>query len=246
MRSQALNLKLVAVSISMAFMLGCTPHKSAVESEESPLQAKTDDAFNWSIDQATMAYLSGPSSPWSSLSILQRGAEKAARSKPVVTPVHLKSEALAQSLQSQLEVDPLIAAKLAPLIEKSAAKYSVPSYLIAAVINKETEFDNKKRSSAGAIGLAQIMPNVWGKECKGNLRKDAINLDCSAKILAHYYELTGDWEQALAFYNVGPGKYERSRKARTVGHRYASGVMSDMGRIKQEREFVLASIQQRL
>jgi len=245
-RSQALNLKMLVVSISMAFMLGCTPHQTATDIAESPIQAKRDDALERSIDQATMAYLSGPSSPWASLSILLKGAEKPAPIKPAAAPAHLKSEALAQSLQSQLEVDPQIAAKLAPLIERSAAKYSVPSYLIAAVVNKETEFDNKKRSSAGAIGLAQIMPNVWGKECRGNLRVDAVNIDCSAKILAHYYDLSGDWEQALAYYNVGPGKYERSRKARSVGHRYAAGVMNEMGRIKQEREVVLASIQQQL
>lgn len=246
MRSQALNLKLIAVSISMAFMLGCTPHKIASGIDESPLQAKMDDSLERSIDQATMAYLSGPSSPWASLAILQKSAEQSPKAKPAVAAAHMKSEALAQSLQSQLEVDPQVAAKLAPLIEKSAAKHSVPSYVIAAVVNKETEFDNKKRSASGAIGLAQIMPNVWGKECEGNLRLDAANIDCSAKILAHYYELSGNWEQALAFYNVGPGKYESSRKARSVGHRYASGVIVDMGRIKQERELVLASIQQQM
>lgn len=244
MRPQALFHKLTLLGLMVALSTGCVAQKGSFESEKTPLEAKLADSPDPLVDQASMAYLSGIASRWVNFQFKPREAVTANPQPPMTTaPVKLKEVALATTLQNELEVDPQIASKLAPLIEKSAAKHDVPPYLIAAVVNEETEFDSKKRSSAGAIGLAQIMPNVWGKECGGNLRQDAANIDCSAKILAHYHELTGDWEQALAFYNVGPGKYEKSRKARSIGHKYASSVMYSMGKIKQGRELILASIQ---
>lgn len=228
----------------MAFLLGCTPQKMASMSDEPPVQAKRDDVSELSLDRAALAYLTGPTAPWSRLLAVSRQSAPEPPVKPKPVTAQHRSAALAKTLQKELEVDPRVASKVAPLIEKSAHKYNVPPSLIAAVVNRETDFDNKKRSSAGAIGLAQIMPNIWGKECKGNLWQDSVNIDCSAKILSHYYELAGDWEQALAFYNVGPGKYQRSPTARVVGHRYASSVMTSMSKIKEGRAMVLASIEQ--
>ena len=47
-----------------------------------------------------------------------------------------------------------------PLIEQYATRSEVPAALVRAVVQVESGFDPTARSSAGAIGLMQLMPDT--------------------------------------------------------------------------------------
>ena len=124
--------------------------------------------------------------------------------------------------------------KIKPAVEqirKSAALHDVPPTLLAALIHRESGFRHGVVSRSGAIGLSQILPKVWAKECAG-LRTMPGNVDCGAKVLRHYYEDGGSWEKALAYYNVGPGAYQRSARSRATGSSFARQVMQGKGKIE--------------
>ncbi len=126
--------------------------------------------------------------------------------------------------------------KIKPAVEqirKSAELHDVPPTLLAALIHRESGFKHGLVSRAGAVGLSQILPRVWAKECAG-LRTMPGNVDCGAKVLRHYYEDGGSWEKALAYYNVGPGAYQRSARSRATGSSFARQVMQGKGKIEMQ------------
>jgi len=242
-RSYVFSPKLLSASVCMTLLIGCAPISSLQRS--APADNPAFRANQVLINQATNAYLEGSVSYWDWFRTpeIRQTVQPPAVTQPLNIDSNLKAKALAGTLQAKLEISPKVAINIAPLIEKSAETHQVPSSLIAAVVNAESEFRSGRRSPAGAVGLAQVLPRVWGKQC--NLKTDAGNIDCGAKILAHYYELSGSWGKALAYYNVGPGKYERSRAARKTGHRYASTVLASMQQIKAGREkLIRESIQE--
>lgn len=125
-------------------------------------------------------------------------------------------------------------------IESSAARYGVPTSLLAALIHRESSFNPDAKSSAGAIGLSQIMPAYWSKVCD-DLDSVKGNVDCGAKVLAEYYGQAGDWDRALAYYNVGPNNFRTSSRHRAVGMSYAKRVLHSKRGI--ERQLALLSAQ---
>lgn len=240
MRLLAFSPKLLMLSVSMSLLLGCSTLSNPSVGSQAPYQAKQGDWSKDLVSRAMDSYLSDAFPFWE---ILRKPTATPSTTKVSIdiTPQNidsnLKAKALAGTLQDTLEVERKVAINIAPLIEKSADDHKVPSSLIAALVQIESEFKSNKRSQFGAVGLTQVMPKVWGKQC--NLRTDAGNIDCGAKILAHYYDLSGDWQKALAYYNVGPGRYGKSSVARKVGHRYAKNVMASMQEIKKGREQML-------
>jgi len=90
-----------------------------------------------------------------------------------------------------------------------AMQYGVSASLVKAVITKESCFDTKAISSAGAEGLMQLMPETarWLKVTDRNDVNQ--NLSAGIKYLADLRERFGSEELALAAYNAGPGNVER-------------------------------------
>lgn len=118
-------------------------------------------------------------------------------------------------------------------IKKSAVDHGVPATLLAALIQRESSFRQSAVSKSGAIGLSQIMPKIWGRHCK-SITTISGNVDCGAKVLSIYYQETGSWEKALAFYNVGPGNYSKSQRMRSIGYRYANDILKSQKGIERE------------
>ncbi|MHB0980581.1 MAG: lytic transglycosylase domain-containing protein [Thermoleophilia bacterium] len=118
------------------------------------------------------------------------------------------------------DVRPRIQSRLNPLryeneIREAAARHAVDPYLVAAVARAESGFDPAAVSSAGAVGLMQIMPATgewivrrddWQGGPVGDLTDPAANLELGAFYLAFLIDLFGgDVRSALAAYNAGQG-----------------------------------------
>jgi soluble lytic murein transglycosylase-like protein len=85
----------------------------------------------------------------------------------------------------------------------AARRHGVPEDLFLRLVQQESAWDPQAVSHAGAIGLAQLMP-----ETAARLGVDPHdvndNLDGGARYLAEQYRRFGTWRLALAAYNAGP------------------------------------------
>lgn len=106
-------------------------------------------------------------------------------------------------------------ADLWPLIEKAAQEAGVEPALLVGVVRAESNFRNDVQSSAGAVGLTQVMKaTARAKKC-GDLSDPYQNLLCGARVLASFLShYQGDVILGLSGYNAGHGMPEVAREAR--------------------------------
>ena len=90
-----------------------------------------------------------------------------------------------------------------------AKRLNLPPGLLMAVIDVESRFDRWAVSSAGAVGLMQVMP-FWPRRLgmtNAELLKIPQNIHMGAAILKFYLEREkGDYTKALARYNGSIGR----------------------------------------
>lgn len=116
----------------------------------------------------------------------------------------------------------------AELVSAASEAYGVPEPLIFAVIRTESGFDTGAVSSAGAVGLMQLMPDTFRwvtdemlfEHLDDGMRYDPeTNIRYGTWVLARYYARYGSWETALAAYNAGSGRVDEWLE----DERYADG-----------------------
>ncbi len=94
-------------------------------------------------------------------------------------------------------------------IEAAANRHGVSPTLLTALVWSESAFNPDAVSSAGAIGLAQLMPGT-AAGMNVDPHDPVQNLDGGARYLAAQLVRFGSEELALAAYNAGPGRVGRS------------------------------------
>lgn len=99
-------------------------------------------------------------------------------------------------------------------IEAASRRHEVSPYLIAAVIDAESDWDSDARSAVGAEGLMQVMPSTAGELASrgivdekefppDRLEEPAVNIEYGAAYLRYLVERYHEIETALAAYNAG-------------------------------------------
>jgi len=105
------------------------------------------------------------------------------------------------------------------IVERSAAEFGVDEKLIYAAIHTESGFDPTARSSAGAVGLMQLMPETFGwLQTKlppeggvldaGAPEDPEINIRYGTLYLSMLMEKFGDERLAVAAYHAGQNKVQ--------------------------------------
>ncbi len=102
-------------------------------------------------------------------------------------------------------------------VEAAAEAYGVPEEVVYALIKCESDFDAGAVSSAGAVGLCQLMPDtfLWLTDEvlfdhfePGMLYDPETNIRYGVCYLSLLYDRYGDWSLAFAAYNAGPGRVD--------------------------------------
>lgn len=98
------------------------------------------------------------------------------------------------------------------LVRQAAEQNAIPATWVRAVLQAESAGDSRAVSSAGAMGLMQLMPGTW-KDVRRtlNLGNDPFdprdNIAAGAAYLRWLHDRYGD-AGFLAAYNAGPGRYD--------------------------------------
>lgn len=125
-----------------------------------------------------------------------------------------------------------LAKKFSPWILEASHKQHISPDLVASLVFTESTFRINVKSVTGAIGPAQVLPTVWADFCGDiDLYNPVYNIQCGAQILVHYLEKCGDFNCALAMYNVGPTNLRRSQEFKDAGERYRNKISKNRDRL---------------
>lgn len=99
------------------------------------------------------------------------------------------------------------------IIYEIAVRHSINPHLVAALIHVESAFNPRAKSSKGAYGLMQLLPETarrFGLTKKKDLYDPKKNLEAGVRYLKWLADrFGGDAEKILAAYNAGEGAVER-------------------------------------
>jgi SLT domain-containing protein len=129
----------------------------------------------------------------------------------VIGPLAMVSASPAHA-QSAAATEANPADPFAAYITEAARRFSVPASWIRAVMRAESAGNVSAVSSAGAMGLMQIMPQTWADlRVRHRLGTDPFdprdNILAGAAYLREMHDRFGS-PGFLAAYNAGPGRYE--------------------------------------
>ena len=137
---------------------------------------------------------------------------------------------------------------IAAHVREAAQRFSIPEHWIYAVIRIESAGRTRAVSSAGAMGLMQLMPGTWARQRdRFALGSDPFdprdNIMAGTSYLREMYDRYGA-AGFLAAYNAGPGRYEAwlgGRRSLPLETRRYVARIAPM--LQAERIFVAATAQ---
>jgi hypothetical protein len=101
-------------------------------------------------------------------------------------------------------------------ITEASQRFGIPEHWILAVLRAESGGNVRAISSAGAMGLMQVMPDTWaGLRIRHRLGSDPYeprdNILAGTAYLREMWERYGNIGAMLAAYNAGPARYDEYR-----------------------------------
>jgi soluble lytic murein transglycosylase-like protein len=173
---------------------------------------------NWVLERdAADNYYEELEAAWDSVAVLNRELYK-------------YLELLEDSAKIQLELEPgAVSDSLTIWFMRYGWRTEVSAWLLFNVARVESAFRPDVRSSAGALGLMQVMPLIWGvtfrEQCGEWQRGDVeTNICIGAHVLRHYLNLcAGGVRCALSMYN---SNYPPERSSQ--GSKYAEDVLEGL------------------
>lgn len=134
--------------------------------------------------------------------------------------------------QTGQAAQPVVSGPYAIDIAEAAHRFGIPAGWIAAVLAAESNADPTAVSSAGAMGLMQLMPATWDEQrALHRLGSDPFqprdNILAGAAYLRAMWDRYGTIADMLGAYNFGPGRYDE----------YLAG---ELGLPRETRDYVAA------
>ena len=103
-------------------------------------------------------------------------------------------------------------------VTEASQRFGIPTTWIMAVMRAESAGDLRAVSSAGAMGLMQVMPSTWAElRIRHALGHDPFqprdNILAGTAYLREMWDRYGNVVAMLAAYNAGPSRYDEYRLA---------------------------------
>jgi len=127
--------------------------------------------------------------------------------------------------------DALGSAEVNKLVQSAASKHGINSDLLRSVMKQESAFKPCALSTAGAMGLMQIMPETADMLHLDDAFDPARNVDAGAKFLKMMLDrFGGDVPLALAAYNAGPGAVDKAGGVPPIAEtlQYLTNILGDL------------------
>jgi soluble lytic murein transglycosylase-like protein len=110
--------------------------------------------------------------------------------------------------------------RISRAVYKWGRVYGVSPYLIMSVAHRESNFNPNAVSPVGAVGVMQIMPDVWQLD-KSRMFDIDYNVQMGTKILKHYLDQYGDPGRALfAYWGGNPNLHGFGYPSRVLGSKF--------------------------
>ncbi len=123
-------------------------------------------------------------------------------------------------------------APLEPLIAEAERRHRLPSGLLQALVQVESEARVHRISPAGAMGPGQLMPGTARMLGVEDPFSPGPAIDASGRYLAEQLARFDDVRLALAAYNAGPGAVEGQVPRNGETEFYVAKVMSAYARLR--------------
>jgi soluble lytic murein transglycosylase-like protein len=125
-------------------------------------------------------------------------------------------------------------AQFLPLFDAASARYGLPIDLLPAVAYRESRFradiiSGATRSSAGAVGIMQILPSAHPDIGEAGALDPAQAIPYAAKFLRDLYARFREWPKAIAAYNFGPGNVAAGKPWPAETRGYVAEVTANAG-----------------
>lgn len=184
-----------------------------------PLDRRTAGARNEGQGRPSAGAWRGPLTVASTLAGWRRGGERQARRHAVLVVIGALAlcagpgVSIAQSIPAVRRV---VADPYTAHIAEASQRFGIPEHWIRAVLRAESAGDVRAISSAGAIGLMQVMPVTWaGLRDRHGLGRDPYqprdNILAGTAYLREMWDRYGNVAAMLAAYNAGPARYDEYR-----------------------------------
>jgi soluble lytic murein transglycosylase-like protein len=103
-------------------------------------------------------------------------------------------------------VPSFVPAQYWPILARAAQRWNVSAALLGAQVRAESDFDPHSVSSAGALGISQLMPENVREMGVTDPFDPAQSIDAQAHMMRDLLRQFGSVPLALAGYNAGPGR----------------------------------------
>ena len=121
------------------------------------------------------------------------------------------------------------------MVSEKSEKYSVPEEIMYALIRSESFFDSQAKSTAGAVGLCQLMESTAAdvahrlKYGQYSLTKPVDNIEFGTWYVANLFgRLENNWMQTFFSYNSGITVVRRWRKTAVIGFNNMKSMPDDL------------------
>lgn len=123
-------------------------------------------------------------------------------------------------------------------ISQTANQWGIPPEIALAVAARESGFNQSARGKAGEVGVFQLMPGT-----AEGLGVDAYslsdNITGGVAYLKQMFDRFGNWTDALAAYNAGPGSVDRGAIPASTTN-YVQAILAKVGSSIQEGTSVIS------
>lgn len=204
---------IIALKVSIPLFAGKPSHSFV------PLDHKSAGARSEGQGRPSAGATRAPLTAASTLAVCRFGGQRSARRYAVILiagALALGAGPATTLAQSALVARTVAADPHGGHIAEASQRFGIPEHWIRAVLRAESAGDVRAISSAGAIGLMQVMSETWaGLRVRYRLGRDPYdprdNILAGTAYLREMWDRYGNVAAMLAAYNAGPGRYDDLR-----------------------------------